>query len=62
MSTVRMDRVLIDKRMPDGYALIYDTDRRVFWWRRSDGVTGTAHQDKWHVWRDARSNAGVIKA
>lgn len=58
--TTRVDRALGAKyRMPDGYALMYNRDRLLFYWRKDDGTEGRAHHDKWHVWRDAANHAGI---
>ena len=49
----RRDKSLGIKSMPDGYALMLDTDRMYYFWVDGKGKTSVEHWDKWAVWRSA---------
>lgn len=38
---------------PEGYAIMIDADRTMFYWLRYDGMTSTPCCDKWATYRGA---------
>ena len=53
----RADRSLGFRKMPDGYALMLDSDEMYFYWLREDGCYSPIDWNKWRVRRGALANA-----
>jgi|21_taG_2_1085346.scaffolds.fasta_scaffold68657_4 IS30 family transposase len=43
-------------QMPDGYALMLNSDETYYYWLRWDGVEGLEHWHHWAVYRNAKAN------
>lgn len=44
------------RKMPEGYALMWDGES-FYYWLRHDGEEGLASWDKWYCYRSAKMNA-----
>ena len=53
----QVDNWLGFQKMPEGYALMLDSDEMYFYWLRWDGTEGVIHWDKWAIRRSALANA-----
>lgn len=42
--------------MPEGYALMLNSDRTHHYWINSDGVESSIDWDKWQVYRNAKAH------
>lgn len=57
MGSRRSDRSLGFQGMPDGYALMLDSDEMYFFWLRHDGMPSCVHWNKWAVRKGALADA-----
>lgn len=51
-----MDDSLGIQKMPEGYALMLNSDKSHFYWLRYDGVESCICWDKWAVYRGAKTD------
>lgn len=51
-----MDDSLGVQKMPEGYALMLNSDESHFYWLRYDGVESCICWDKWAVYRGAKAD------
>lgn len=57
VGSINMSSSLGIQKMPDGYALMLNTDRTHFYWINDKGQESAIHWDKWAVYRGAKADS-----
>lgn len=55
------DKMLGFQKMPEGYALMLNSDKSHFYWVRYDGIESSIHWDMWAVYRGAKIDSVRIQ-
>ena len=50
------------QKMPEGYALMLNSDRSHFYWLRCDGAESVIHWNEWAIYRGAKTDATLTPA